>query len=92
MAKGGARQGAGRKSLAEEQQTALKARKAIIAKYKSIEGGLEHLLDSDEPQLVKWVFEHALGKPVESVEIDGEVSHELTFKVIRGNKDRSTGK
>ena len=72
--RGGARQGAGRKSLAAEQQTADQARKAIIAKYSSIEGGLKALLESDEPNLIKWVFEHALGKPTENVQIDGEIS------------------
>lgn len=71
--KGGARPGAGRKSLAAEQQTAEQARKAIIAKYNSIEGGLQALLESEEPNLIKWVFEHALGKPTEQVQIDGEL-------------------
>lgn len=73
MPRGGARPGGGRKSLAAEQQTAQEARKAIIAKYQSIEGGLTHLLNSNEPILIKWVFEHALGKPPEHIEHTGEI-------------------
>lgn len=69
--RGGARQGAGRKTLAAEQQTAEQARKAIIAKYSSIDGGLQALLESEEPNLIKWVFEHALGKPTDNVELSG---------------------
>lgn len=85
---GGARPGAGRKSRAEEEQTAEQARKAIIAKYGSIEGGLEFLLVSKEPQLIKWVFEHALGKPPERVQLDGELNGEwtITLKLDANNK------
>jgi hypothetical protein len=73
MANGGARPGAGRKSLAAEQQTARQAREAIIKKYGSIDQGLVHLLESGEPTLKKWVFEHALGKPPEHLNIEGEI-------------------
>ena len=87
--KGGARIGAGRKSLAEEQKTAEQCRKAIIKQYGTIEDGIIKLLTSNEPMLQKWVFEHALGKPIEQVSVDGELSHELTFKVVRANTNGS---
>lgn len=69
MAKGGARKGAGRKSIAEEVGTRDLAQKAIIAKYTSLEAGLKALLDMDEPVLTKFVFEHALGKPTDEVDV-----------------------
>lgn len=82
--RGGARPGAGRKSLAAEQQTAEQARQAIIAKYGSIEGGLTKLLESNEPALVKWVFEHALGRPPEKVEVGGEIGiRQITGMVVK---------
>lgn len=82
--RGGARPGSGRKSLALEQQTAEQARKAIIAKYGSIEDGLKLLLGSGEPILIKWVFEHALGKPQETVEVAGEIGiRQITGMVVK---------
>jgi protoporphyrinogen oxidase len=69
MPSGGANRGQGRKPVAEEN--------AIIKKYGSLEKGLQTLLESDRDPLVKFVFEHALGKPVDKIEakVDGEVIH-----------------
>lgn len=77
MPSGGANRGQGRKPVAEELNTRLLSQNAIIAKYGSLEAGLKNLLESDRDPLVKFVFEHALGKPVDKVEakIDGEVIH-----------------
>lgn len=69
MAHGGTRKGAGRKSIADEVGTRDLAQKAIIAKYTSLEAGLKALLDMDEPVLTKFVFEHALGKPTDEVDV-----------------------
>lgn len=69
MPRGGSRVGAGRKSIAAEEQTREKAKAAITAKYETLEKGLESLLSSGEPALVKFVFEHAFGKPTEEVDI-----------------------
>ena len=82
MAKnGGARPGAGRKPIAEEMKTRELARAAITAKHGSIEQGLKSLLDSKEPSLIKFVYEHAVGKPTENInaKIEGEVIH-IRFK------------
>jgi len=46
---GGARPGAGRKPKAEELKTSELARKALIAKYGSIDASFHSLLDSGEP-------------------------------------------
>jgi hypothetical protein len=83
MPKGGVRKGAGRKSIADELGTRDLARTAIIAKWGSLEKGLEWLLGSGESALQKFVFEHAFGKPQENVKVD-EVS-EITIKYGDGN-------
>lgn len=72
MPRGGARNGAGRKSIATEELTREKAKAAIIAKYQSLEKGLESLLESNEPSLIKFVFEHAFGKPQEELDITSQ--------------------
>lgn len=68
---GGARPGAGRKTIAAELGTADLAKKALIARYGSLENSLQSLLDSGEPALIKFVHEHAFGKPTEKVEHSG---------------------
>jgi hypothetical protein len=77
MPSGGANRGQGRKPVAEELNTRILSQTAIIAKYGSLEAGLQKLLESDRDPLVKFVFEHALGKPVDKLEakVDGEVIH-----------------
>jgi hypothetical protein len=77
MPSGGVRAGQGRKPVAEELNTRLLSQNAIIKKYGSLEEGLQTLLESDRDPLVKFVFEHALGKPVDKLEakVDGEVIH-----------------
>lgn len=72
MSRGGARPNAGRKSIAEEEKTKVKAQAAITGKYGSLEDGLKALLDSEEPSLIKFVYEHALGKPTENIDIKHE--------------------
>ena len=85
MAHGGARKGAGRKSVAEEEKTREKAKAAITGLYGSIEEGLKKLLQSDEPSLIKFVWEHAMGKPTDQVDLtsNGETNgqpQEIVFK------------
>lgn len=70
--KGGARPGAGRKTKAEEDKVRLLAEAAIKRKYGSIEKGFQALLSSGSDMLVKFVFEHAFGKPKEKVELSNK--------------------
>lgn len=72
MPRGGARQGAGRKSIATEEQTREKAKAAIQLKYGTLEEGLKSLLESKEPTLIKFVFEHAFGKPQDELDITSQ--------------------
>jgi hypothetical protein len=67
--KGGARQGSGRKSKAEELKVANTAIEAITEKYGSLKGGFTALLNSGEQSLIKWVFEHAAGKPQDKLDL-----------------------
>lgn len=64
---GGYRPGSGRKPIAEELNTRQLAQAAIIKKFGSIDKGLVWLLETNEPTLVRFAFEHAIGKPVERV-------------------------
>ena len=73
MAKGGARPGAGRKPVHDEIHARQLAQGAIIKKFGSLEAGLEFLLATGEPTLMKFVYEHAIGKPTEQHKIEGEL-------------------
>lgn len=70
---GGARKGAGRKKAADETRARDLARAAITAVYGSEEKGFEGLLRSGDPALVKFVFEHAEGKPTDKVDVTSRV-------------------
>lgn len=69
MAKGGKIAGAGRKTKYDEEKSKQLAMAAIVRQYGSVEKGLMALLESGEGSLIKFVFEHALGKPTENVDL-----------------------
>jgi len=58
---------AGRKPKAEEQKTAAICRAALIRIYGDDEKVIEAMMQTEEPALMKWVLEHAYGKPVDKV-------------------------
>ena len=68
--KGGPVPGAGRKPKHEEEKIRNIARAAIDKTYGSMEEGFMWLLQSNEPSLIKFAWEHAAGKPKEKLEID----------------------
>lgn len=85
---GGARPGAGRKSLRDED----KARKLCIAaiekKYGSLEGGLIKLLESEEPVLQRFVFEHAIGKPTDKIDLgDNPLYNIYKFELPKNGRE-----
>lgn len=92
MASGGLREGAGRPSKAEEQKTATIARNAIAGKFGTVEQGFQWLLESKEPALIKFVFEHAFGKPQDNVDLRGNIVHTVTYKVVNGSKSGDPSK
>lgn len=73
MPHGGKRNGAGRKSKADEEKIRNLALQSIVSKYGSEEAGFTALLESGESSLIKFVYEHAFGKPKESIEHSGEM-------------------
>ncbi len=81
MANGGKRIGAGRKSKAQEELVRNLAIKSIVAKHGSEEAGFKALLDSGESSLIKFVYEHAYGKPKEKVELSTDPDAPVIFKV-----------
>jgi len=90
MSRGGVRPGAGRKSIADEERTREKAKAAILEKYQTLEGGLKSLLESQEPALIKFVFEHAFGKPTENLDLQSEGKMEVVVKYERRSNTAGT--
>jgi hypothetical protein len=70
---GGARKGGGRKSAHDEMKSRELAITAIVSKFGSLEGGMQFLIETEEPSLIKFVFEHAVGKPKDTLDIDAKV-------------------
>jgi hypothetical protein len=70
MGLGGARPGAGRKPKADEEKIRGLAVSAIEKKHGTLEDGFLKLLESGEASLIKFVWEHAVGKPREKVDMD----------------------
>ena len=71
--RGGKRPGAGRKPISEEMKSRELAQSAIIAKYGTIKDGMIKLLETGEPTLVKFVYEHAIGKPTDKIDLTSRV-------------------
>jgi hypothetical protein len=68
--RGGYMPGGGRPRKADEERVRDLSVKAIVSHYGSEEAGFTALLTSKEPALIKFVFEHAYGKPREKMDID----------------------
>lgn len=81
MPKGGRRPGSGRKKLHDEILARDMAISAIEKVYGSIEEGMQALLRSGEQSLIKFVFEHAVGKPKEKVEHSTDPEAPVIFKL-----------
>jgi hypothetical protein len=83
--KGGAMPGGGRPTKADERRVRDLSVKAIVQCYGSEEKGFLALLKSGESVLIKFVFEHAYGKPKERHELTGEdgkpIEHDHKFKI-----------
>lgn len=69
---GGVRPGSGRKPKADEEKVRNLAVSAIEKTHGSLEEGFTKLLLSGEASLIKFVWEHAVGKPREKMDLDLE--------------------
>lgn len=72
---GGKREGAGRPTKANELGTADLTRKALVERYGGLNEALIALLETQEPSLLKFVYEHAFGKPTDKIEHSGEIEN-----------------
>ena len=75
--KGGKREGAGRPKKRDEDKIIKLAVSAITEKYGGLQEGFKALLSTGEPALVKFVWEHAVGKPKDNVNVSGGVVFRL---------------
>lgn len=73
-AHGGSRPGSGRKPKVDEEKIRGLAVSAIEKKHGDLETGFVKLLESNEPSLIKFVWEHAVGKPREKLDVDNTFS------------------
>ena len=89
MPAGGKRLGAGRKSLSDETEVRDAARNAIIGKYGSIKDGLLNILQSDSDTLKKFVWEHALGKAPDKIQMSTDPDQQpiIQINVVRTQKE-----
>lgn len=60
----------GRRPLHDQIKSRDLCIQAIEAQFGSLLEGLQALLQSGEPTLIKFVYEHAMGKPIERIESD----------------------
>ncbi len=67
--KGGPRPGAGRPTKVDEERVRTLAVSAIEKRYGSLDEGFVALLRTEEPVLVKFVWEHAVGKPKDNINL-----------------------
>lgn len=81
--RGGKRIGAGRKATADELKTQVIAMSALVSKYGTQEEAMRAAVESSNPQLVKFVYEHAFGKPQDKIEHSGEVSQNIVGMIIK---------
>ena len=72
----------GRKSKEYEINVQNIALKAIEEYYGSIQAGFIQLLGSDEPALIKFCWEHGVGKPTDMIQMNVE-QEVKTFEVIQ---------
>jgi hypothetical protein len=79
---------AGRKKKTDEIKITSIALSSIVKKYDSLEKGFIHLLESKEPSLIKFVFEHAAGKPREKMDVDvnKDVEHVQIIQLPSNNR------
>jgi hypothetical protein len=84
---GGARPGAGRKPKHEEDRARRLCCSAIIEKYGSLEKGLQALLKSNDTTLIKFVWEHAIGKPTDKIDLGNTGGNVYVFELPKNGRE-----
>lgn len=72
----------GRKGNAEEWGSKNICMAAVVEEYGSVEEGVRALLKSKEPSLLKFVFEHILGRTDSLVKLQGDVDVDGKLEII----------
>jgi hypothetical protein len=88
-ARKGENRGQGRKPKADEEKVRNLSISAIKKVFGSEEKGFEALLKSGEATLIKFVYEHAYGKPKEKIEHSGDPEAPVIFKTDERFSDNS---
>jgi hypothetical protein len=78
---GGRRPNSGRKPVHDEHRVRDLAIAAIVDVHGSEENGFRALLRTNEPALVKWVYEHGYGKPKEVIDLNSKVEQTIIIDV-----------
>lgn len=84
---GGARPGSGRKSARDEDKARRLCIAAIERKYGTLEDGLTALLDSGDTALIKFVYEHAIGKPTDKIDLGENVGNVYLFELPKNGRE-----
>lgn len=79
--RGGRRPGSGRKPKVEELKIVNTAIEAITEQHGGLKEGFVWLLKSGEPSLIKFVYEHAAGKPTDKVDMNLSNKEGQIFKI-----------
>lgn len=85
--RGGVRENSGRKKATDELQARDLSIKAIESVHGSLTDGLINLLKSEQPMLVKFVYEHAVGKPVDKLATQDEEGNIMPLIINWMKKD-----
>lgn len=79
--RGGVRPGSGRKPKVDELKIVNTAIEAITEQHGGLKEGFIWLLKTGEPSLIKFVYEHAAGKPTDKVDLTHGVQEGQIFKI-----------
>jgi len=80
----------GRPKKRDEDKIIKLAVSAITEKYGGLQEGFKALLSTGEPALVKFVWEHAVGKPKDNVNVSGGVVFRLRKPGDSNNEEEDT--
>lgn len=80
-AKKGENRGQGRKKVHDELLVRDLSQAAIMAVYGGLKEGFIALLKTEEPTLVKFVWEHAVGKPADKLQHSTDPDNPVTFTI-----------
>lgn len=85
--RGGARQGAGRKPKAVELKSAELCKAVLVDLYGGEREGLIAAWRMGEPTIIKFILEHAFGKPTDNLNLSGGLDNTTNYDLTKVSKD-----